>query len=642
MPSLSGAGPRGPWHISRARVCAAGLLLGQRGTGCLHCSSCHSGRDLVVGRSGREQLLQERFATVFVDFDRDAHTAGRKLERGSTPSCVAHEAVVSSRDACSDGVPVVSSRSSVCAVVGAHGLPTGRAARVRLRCWRRAVDRGPTRSRLDGHDGVTEPAGRGPAQAPGGSARRRVSIPAERSPGRPGRPTGVAPSTGGRRGRLRLGTGDRAVLLELLHPTLRSTARPCAWLVAAVGSLSGKSSLLRRAAAPLAGRRRTGPRADRYDRAAPHPHWPPAWPTRPHERGHNHVAAARVEGVLDRRREAGPPRPGWQPDWPERDGQQASLVVIDQDEEGLITVSGTREQQSSPALLAGRSARHRVWVVATGPSSSWTPPGARRARRGDRTTPSWCEAARAPAREVIAGGPAMDLQAGVGERMVETPPAGTRCAVGLHTAGDAERAGPDGRMDWRVRRRGRCGSVSSRHGTALRRALPVVGSAPTVVPTLLKRSPSTGGGETTRRGCSCDALGDEERAVVDRSSMPVLVSQTRPPPQPGVGRSPELTWGSRARGHGCGSGLRAGAVAADRFDLQVRYGTGTHAVEWESTATATSHTVAARRATRAIGGVGRAPSASWDRSRSQLPAGSRGAGRGASWRTTALETGGCA
>ncbi|MGY1761802.1 TIR domain-containing protein [Geodermatophilus sp. SYSU D00779] len=377
-------------------------------------------------------------------------------------------------------------------------------------------------------------------------------------------------------------------LLELLHPTLQ---RGAGRFVAVVGpSGSGKSSLLRAGLLP---------------RLARSPmRWILVPPLRPGSRPTHHLATSLAEAFAER----GHPRStpdveGVLSQGPEGlvllareladlagkgTGQPASLVVLDQAEE-LITVTGTREQQSFLRLLDGALGEDTpLWVVASVRSEFLATAPERAGLAEVIDDPLVVEPlGRGRLAEVIAR-PAqragLDLQAGLVERMVEDTAGGDALPLLAYTLRElAERSGPDGRMS--LAEYDAVGGVVGalqRHADRVCDELSRRGLGAHVIPTLLKLVTVSPEGETTRRRVSCGALADEERAVVSAfvdARLLVSHDETSGPP------------GDRAAGDAVVEVAHEAllrqwhplrdAVEADRFSLELRSELERHAADWK-------------------------------------------------------------
>ncbi|SET07089.1 TIR domain-containing protein [Geodermatophilus poikilotrophus] len=552
----------------------------------------HSNQDWVATERVSSWLRRAGFTTVFVDFDpEDGIPAGRNWERELYAQLRRTEAVVFLASHAATASRWCFAELSLARSLGHPVFPLGLEPGVRLPLladvqWIDVTDAdlasdGPDR------DGTGRPPGLlkllAGLRAAGLDPADAFSWDPNRSPY-----PGLAPFDPEDAAVFFARERETERLLELLHPTLQHGAGR---FVAVVGpSGSGKSSLLRAGLLPRLARSPTN--------------WVLVPPLRPGSRPTHHLAnclaeafterghprsTADVEGVLGRGPEGLVLLARELADLAGKGtGQPASLVVIDQAEE-LVTVCGTREQQSFLRLLDGALGEDTpLWVVASVRSEFLATAPERAGLAEVIDDPLVVEPlGRGRLAEVIAR-PAqragMDLQAGLVERMVEDTAGGDALPLLAYTLRElAERAGPDGRMD--LAEYDAVGGVVGalqRHADRVCDELSRRGLGAHVVPTLLKLVTVSPEGETTRRRVSCDALGDEERAVVDAFvDARLLVSHDEPSAPPGgqvAGAAVvEVAHEALLRQW---PPLRE-AVEADRFDLQLRSELERHAADWK-------------------------------------------------------------
>lgn len=473
----------------------------------------HSGRDRGATEQVRDWLRAEGYAALFVDFDPDEGIhAGRDWE---------HELYVQLRR--SDGVVFLASAASTTSRWCFAEVSLARALGKPVFPVR--IEPGTRLDLLEGVQWVDLAEGDVALSRLGSGLRRAGLDPADsfswvptRSP-YPGLRSFEAADAA-----VFFGRGPEVSrLLELLQPTLQ---RGPGRFVAIVGpSGSGKSSLLRAGLLPHVARLGARwvvlpplrPGADPTTRLAAAV--AQAFAAHGDERLHADVAAhleRGSEGLVDLAGQLAELRsdPGSE--------RRNVLVVVDQAEE-LLTLSGPHEQQAFLSLLVGALHRERspLWVVATVRSEflSTAPERAGLAEAID--DPLVVEPlSRSRLSEVIAG-PArragLEFEAGLVERMVEDTAGGDALPLLAYTLSELyDRVGPEGRIsstDYE--------GVGGVVGALDRRADQVLdeltrrGLGAIVEPTLLKLAAVERRGEPTRRRVERRDLTAEERVVVD-------------------------------------------------------------------------------------------------------------------------------
>jgi WD40 repeat protein len=492
----------------------------------------HSARDRAPSERMRDWLLSEGYAALFVDFDPDDGIgAGQDWE---------HQLYTQLRR--SDGVVFLASSDSTASrwcfaevsLARALGKPVfpvrvQPGARMRLLDDVQWVDLAEGDVALDRLRGGLQRAGLDPADS--------FSWDPSRSP-YPGLAHFEAADAA-----VFYGRGPETTrLLELLQPTLQRGAGRFVGIVGPSGS--GKSSLLRAGLLPRMARLGT--------------RWvvlPPLRPgSDPTARLAGCLAAAFAAHGAERRRsevaedlERGPEaladladelaelcgEPG--------DEQPSVLLVIDQAEE-LLTLSGPREQQAFLELLVGALRREPspLWVVATLRSEFLTNAPERAGLAEAIDDPLVVEPlGRSRLPEVIAE-PArragLDLDPGLVERMVEDTAGGDALPLLAYTLSELyERAGPGGRIssaDYE--------DVGGVVGALQRRADHILdelsrrGLGPMVLPTLLKLAAVERREEPTRRRVEWRSLTPDERVVLGTFvEARLLVSTGAHPPTDG-------------------------------------------------------------------------------------------------------------
>ncbi|MGR6963430.1 nSTAND1 domain-containing NTPase [Geodermatophilus sp. URMC 61] len=551
----------------------------------------HSNQDRVATERVSSWLQRAGFTTVFVDFDpEDGIPAGRNWERELYARLRRTEAVVFLASNAAIASRWCFAELSLARSLGHPVFPLGLEPGVRLPLLADVQWIDLTDSDL-ASDGDGDGSGRPPGLRKLLAGLRAAGLdPADAFSWDPTRSPypGLAPFDPEDAAVFFARERETERLLELLHPTLQHGAGR---FVAVVGpSGSGKSSLLRAGLLPRLARSPT--------------HWILVPPLRPGSRPTHHLASslaeafterghprstAEVEGVLSRGPEGLVRLARELADLAGKGtGQPASLVVIDQAEE-LITVTGTREQQSFLRLLDGALGEDTpLWVVASVRSEFLATAPERAGLAEVIDDPLVVEPlGRGRLAEVIAR-PAqragLDLQAGLVERMVEDTAGGDALPLLAYTLRElSERSGPDGRMS--LAEYDAVGGVVGalqRHADRVADELSRRGLGPHVVPTLLKLVTVSPEGETTRRRVSCRALVDEERAVVDAfvdARLLVSHDETSGPP------------GDRAAGDAMVEVAHEAllrqwhplrdAVEADRFSLELRSELERHAADWK-------------------------------------------------------------
>ncbi|HEX2301036.1 MAG TPA: TIR domain-containing protein, partial [Pseudonocardiaceae bacterium] len=537
-------------------------------------------------------LQRAGFTTVFVDFDpEDGIPAGRNWERELYAQLRRTEAVVFLASRTATASRWCFAELSLARSLGHPVFPLALEPGVRLPLladvqW---IDLTDADLASDGHDG--DGTGRSPALLRLLAGLRAAGLdPADAFSWDPNRSPypGLAPFDPEDAAVFFARERETERLLELLHPTLQHGAGR---FVAVVGpSGSGKSSLLRAGLLPRLAR---SPK-----------HWILVPPLRPGSRPTHHLANCLAEAFTERgHRRSTADLEGVLSRGPEGlvllareladlvgkgTGQPASLVVIDQAEE-LVTVCGTREQQSFLRLLDGALGEDTpLWVVASVRSEFLATAPERAGLAEVIDDPLVVEPlGRGRLAEVIAR-PAqragLDLQAGLVERMVEDTAGGDALPLLAYTLRElAERSGPDGRMSLaEYETVGGVVGALQRHADRVCEELSRRGIGASVVPTLLKLVTVSPEGETTRRRVSCTALADEERAVVDAfvdARLLVSHDETSGPPGDRATRDAVVEVAHEAL-------LRQwhplrDAVEADRFSLELRSELERHAADWK-------------------------------------------------------------
>lgn len=473
----------------------------------------HSARDRAPAEKVRDWLRSEGYTALFVDFDPDSgFSAGQDWER---------ELYAQLRK--SDGIIFLESPDSTASRWCFAEVTLARALGVPVFPVR--VKPGARMNLLDGLQWVDLTEGdvaldrlRSGLHRAGLDPTDSFSWDASRAP-YPGLAPFEAADTAVFYGR----GPETSRLLELLQPTLqRGTGR----FIGIVGpSGSGKSSLLRAGLLPRVARLGTRWVVLPPMRPGSDPTWrlagclAEAFAAHGARRSRTDVATALEPGsdalvrlaaeLAELSGEPGEERP-------------RVLVVIDQAEE-LLTLSGPREQQAFLRLLVGalRQERSPLWAVATLRSEFLTSAPERAGLVEAIDDPLVVEPLSRPRLPEVIAGPArragLDLAPGLVERMVEDTAGGDALPLLAYTLSELyERVGPLGRISTKDYE-----AVGGVVGALQRRADLILdqltrhGLGPTVLPTLLKLVAVERREEPTRRRVEWRSLTEQERIVVE-------------------------------------------------------------------------------------------------------------------------------